>query len=217
MTVVPQNSIRNLRGRSVRLDALCKLGNGKLCNIEIQKADNDDHLRRVRYNAACITANVTTPGEKFKNIPDVIVICISQNDFLKSGKTIYHVKKLILETGEVIDDGETDIFVNTEINDGSEIAALMKCFLEKYPDDPKFPKLQQQVAQIKGTEGGISAMCEIMEQYAKEYARESNIKAFVEACKIYKDTIDGAVQKIMAHFGLSKDDAVQKVSQYWGG
>lgn len=69
LKVIPQNSVRNLQGRSVRLDAFCKLGNGKVSNIEVQRADDDDHLRRVRYNASCITANVTHPGEKFKNIP----------------------------------------------------------------------------------------------------------------------------------------------------
>ena len=34
--VVPQNSIKNLQGRSVILDALCTLGNGKECNVEVQ-------------------------------------------------------------------------------------------------------------------------------------------------------------------------------------
>ena len=53
--VITQNSEKNLYGRSVRLDALCTLGNGEKCNIEIQRSDNDDHLRRVRYNASSIT------------------------------------------------------------------------------------------------------------------------------------------------------------------
>ena len=34
---VPQNSIKNLQGRSVVLDALCTLENGKECNVEVQK------------------------------------------------------------------------------------------------------------------------------------------------------------------------------------
>ena len=35
--VVPQNSIKNLQGRSVVLDALCILENGAYCNVEVQK------------------------------------------------------------------------------------------------------------------------------------------------------------------------------------
>ena len=53
--VIVQNSKRNLYGRSVRLDALCTLGNGTKCNIEVQRLNNDNHLKRVRYNAASIS------------------------------------------------------------------------------------------------------------------------------------------------------------------
>ena len=58
--VVVQSSERNLYGRSVRLDALCVLGNGKKCNVEVQRSDNDDHLRRVRFNAASIAVKDCT-------------------------------------------------------------------------------------------------------------------------------------------------------------
>ena len=37
--VIVQSSERNLYGRSVRLDALCILGNGKKCNVEVQRSN----------------------------------------------------------------------------------------------------------------------------------------------------------------------------------
>lgn len=74
--VNPQEPIHNLQGRSVRLDALCKKTDGNYINVEIQRADNDNHFKRVRYNASCITANIMNPGEKFKNVKDVCVIYI---------------------------------------------------------------------------------------------------------------------------------------------
>lgn len=104
------------------------------------------------------------------------------------------------------------MFVNAQVNDNSEIAALMECFLEKEPDDPKFPEIRKEVHEIKHTEGGVSTMCKIME----DYTRESNIQSFIKACKICKDTIEGATKKIMEQFDLSHDDASQKVSKYWG-
>ncbi len=55
--VVVQSSERNLYGRSVRLDALCTLGNGEKANIEVQRADNDDHFRRVRFKRVRSTSN----------------------------------------------------------------------------------------------------------------------------------------------------------------
>ena len=54
-SVITQSSERNLCGRSVRLDALCTLGNGTKCNIEVQRSNNDNHLRRARFNASMIT------------------------------------------------------------------------------------------------------------------------------------------------------------------
>ena len=54
--VIVQSSERNIYGRSVRLDALCMLGDGSLCNIKIQRSDSDNHLKRARFfNAASIT------------------------------------------------------------------------------------------------------------------------------------------------------------------
>ncbi len=56
---------------------------GTHLNVEVQKADDDDHQKRVRYNAACITANITEAGVKFEKVPDVCVIYITKNDFLE--------------------------------------------------------------------------------------------------------------------------------------
>ena len=39
--VTPQNSVKNLQGRSVVLDALCELENGEECNVEVQKANDE--------------------------------------------------------------------------------------------------------------------------------------------------------------------------------
>lgn len=53
--VIVQYSNRNIYGRTVRLDALCTLRNGVKCNIEVQRSNNDNHLKRVRFNASSIT------------------------------------------------------------------------------------------------------------------------------------------------------------------
>ncbi len=61
--VIVQSSERNLYGRSVRLDALCTLGNGSKCNIEVQRSDRDNHMKRARFNASVITTRSAKPGE----------------------------------------------------------------------------------------------------------------------------------------------------------
>jgi len=194
--VTPQRSLKNLQGRSVRLDALCKLGNEQLCNIEVQKSNNDDHVRRVRYNAACITANNTDVNEKFINVPDVTMVYISIFDMFNKGKTIYHCKTVIEETGDAVDNGLKEIYVNTKIDDGSTIAELMKCFMQEQVDNKKFPMLSKSVWYYKNDEGGIEAMCKIVEDYANEVATKKSAEEIVNA-----------VESIMKNFKLSVEEA----------
>ena len=187
--VIVQSSERNLYGRSVRLDALCTLGNGTKCNIEIQRSDNDNHLKRARYNAASITVKESNPGDKFENIVDVYIVYISEFDFLGKGKTTYHIDKTIRETGDVIDDGLHEIFVNTTIDDGTDIADLMACFTKKEVKNAKFPKLSDEVQRLKETEGGLSAVCELMEKYNQE-AIDAEIKERIEIMFRQKFTLE---------------------------
>ena len=67
-SVITQSSERNLYGRSVRLDALCTLGNGTKCNIEVQRSNNDNHLKRARFNASMITVKDSKQGETFNEV-----------------------------------------------------------------------------------------------------------------------------------------------------
>ena len=130
-SVITQSDERNLYGRSVRLDALCTLGNGTKVNVEVQRSDNDNHLKRARFNASSITVRESETGTKFEEVLELYIVYISEFDFLKGDKTIYHVEKILRETGQVIDDGLHEIFVNTAVDDGTEIAELMSCFTKK--------------------------------------------------------------------------------------
>lgn len=103
--VIVQNSKRNLYGRSVRLDTLCTLGNGTKCNIEVQRSNNDNHLKRVRYNAASIAVVDSERGDKFRKLEDLYVVYISEFDVFHGGYTKYHVDSVVRETGKKVKDG----------------------------------------------------------------------------------------------------------------
>ena len=179
--VIVQSSERNLYGRSVRLDALCILGNGKKCNVEVQRSNNDHHLKRVRFNASVITVRDSQTDEKFEKTVDLIVVYISEFDIFKRGRVIYHVDSMIRETQEKVDDGLERVFVNTTVKDGTTISEYMDCFLQKEIDNAKFPKLTNRVHYLKHEEGGVNAMCEVMEKYSKEAAEKAAEKATKKA------------------------------------
>ena len=166
--VIVQSSERNLYGRSVRLDALCILGNGKKCNVEVQRSNEDHHLKRVRFNASVITVRDSQTDDKFEETIDLIVVYISEFDIFKRGRVIYHVDSVIRETQEKVDDGLERVFVNTTVKDETSISEYMGCFQQKEIDNAKFPKLTNRVHYLKHEEGGVNAVCEIMRKYSDE-------------------------------------------------
>lgn len=193
-----QKDVRNLIGRSVRVDVLCTLGDGILCNIEVQRANNDNHFKRIRYNASCITASKTEIGSRFEHVPNVIIVYISEFDILKGGKTTYHIDKVVRETGKILDDGMKTVCVNTKVDDGSLIAELMQLFTQTEISEPKFPVFTKRMNYIKNSERGQEQMCELMEQYAKNRVEEAK-----------KETQDKIIQ------GMLRDDMpIDKIAQY---
>ena len=185
---IPQWQGKNLSGRSVVLDAKCVTGDGRQINIEVQKADDDNHLKRARYNAAVLTTNISETGKRFEFIPDVCIVFISKFDIFDSGLPLYHIDKVVRETGQVIEDGLTEIFVNTVNYDGSKPARLMKLFTENdaYSND-EFPVTSELKSRLKSSEGGSRAMNEILEKLISDEKRESEKRGREEGIMLGKE------------------------------
>jgi predicted transposase/invertase (TIGR01784 family) len=169
---IPQWTGTNLQGRSVILDAKCVRGDGSQVDIEVQKADDDDHQRRVRYNGAILTTNISDPGIKFENVPDVTVVFISKFDMFDSNFPLYHVDRVVRETGKTVDNGFEEVYVNTKVKDGSEVSELMEVFVTDDAYNSKFPKTSDGKRRYKETESGVNTMCEIMERLTTEAKTE---------------------------------------------
>ena len=168
LEAIPQWQGTNMQGRSVILDAKCKLGAGTEVNIEVQKPDDDNHQKRVRYNGAILTTNLTDPKTKFKDIPDVCVVFISKSDFFKRNHAVYHVDRILRETGELVENGFTEVYVNAAVKDSSRASRLMTVFTDSDAYSEEFPETSAQKSIYKKTEGGIQAMCDVVKDLAKE-------------------------------------------------
>lgn len=175
--------------REIILDALCVTQDGRYCNVEVQKGNSNDDIRRTRFHAAALTAKYTPKGTDFKNVPDVTIVYISEYDVLKNNQTVTHVTRCMKNDGSYIPvkDGEDIIFANTCVNDGSDKSELMQLMLNKEAFyNEKFPQISNAINYFKETEGGQSEMCKIVEDYAKEYAK-SSIQEAIEAKKIAEE------------------------------
>lgn len=170
--VTPQKNLRNIRAKSVVLDVLCTDTKNKYYNVEVQRADNDNHQKRVRYNGSNIDTYITEKGIDYKDLPDVCVIYISEFDVFKKGKTIYRVRRTIEETGDVVDNGFYEVYVNAKVDDKSDIAELMKILKSsEIPNNKKFPNICRAIKNFK-EEKRRDIMCKLVDDYAKEYAEE---------------------------------------------
>jgi hypothetical protein len=163
-----QRFLRNTGAHSVVLDLLCEDENHSIIHVEVQKRDDDDHQKRVRFNVSNIDTVFTEKGIKYEELPDVYVVFISKFDMFSEGKTIYHINRVIEETGTIVDNGVHEIYVNTEIDDGSDISELMQYFKKSVGEHEKFMKLCKRVKYFKESQEGVSNMCQVMEDYVKE-------------------------------------------------
>ena len=88
-----QYSIKNLQGRSVRLDILAVDRNNRAYNIEVQRSDRGASEKRARYNSSLLDANLTDSGEEYDALNETYVIFITENDILRAGLPIYQFRK----------------------------------------------------------------------------------------------------------------------------
>ena len=68
-----QYSIKNLQGRSVRLDILAVDREKHVYNIEVQRSDKGAGVKRARYNSSILDANLTQPGDQYENLNETYV------------------------------------------------------------------------------------------------------------------------------------------------
>ena len=167
-----QRFLRNTGAHSVILDLLCEDEDHSFINCKVQKEEDDDYQKRVRFNRSNIDTIFTEKGIDYKELPDVYIILISKFDTFREGKTIYHINRVIEETGTIVENGTHEIYVNAAIDDKSDIAELMQYFKKSVGEHQNFQKLCNRVKYFKETQKGVSNMCKLVEDYAKEYAEK---------------------------------------------
>lgn len=181
-----QRFLRNNGAHSVILDALCELDDGSFANIEMQKADDDDHQRRVRFNQSNIDTVFTEKGIEYKELPDTYMIFISKFDIFERGRTIYHIDRVIRETGDIVENGVYEVYVNLTVDDGTAIAELMQYFKTSVGTNEKFGKLCSRVEYFKQEREGVKVMATLFEQYVAEEKAEEQKKGIKSTVKTYR-------------------------------
>lgn len=170
-----QRGIKNLQGRSVKLDILAVDSHNRVFNVELQRSDRGAGAKRARYNSALIDANVTEPGDQYEDLNETFVIFITENDVMKAGLPIYHIDRVVRETGKLFEDEEHIIYVNSQIKDETKLGRLMHDFSCTDAKDMYNKVLADRVRYFKEDERGVEIMCREME-IMRNQAHEEGIE-----------------------------------------
>lgn len=193
--------------RELTLDALCMLGDGTLCNVEMQKTDNNDDIKRVRFHASLITSNHTPKRTNFESIPNVKIIYITEYDILGNKQAITHISRCQLKgkTYIPVDDGEDIILANAKSRQRNKHTRLLKLFLksDSFYDD-MYPALSEAIKHFKESEKGRDEMCKSIEIYATEEA----IDAVIRTCVAHKDSREETINYVKTQFNDISEDYI---------
>ena len=170
-------ALKNLQGRSVRLDILAVDRNNRAYNIEVQRSDRGASEKRARYNSSLLDANLTDSGEEYDALNETYVIFITENDILRAGLPIYHIDRIIKETGALFRDESHILYVNAQIKDDTALGKLMHDFSCTSAEEMHYQILADRVRYFKEDREGVVTMCKAMEDMRNEAVKENAIKA----------------------------------------
>ena len=168
ISLITQVRLPRMVAHDAILDVVAEDSTGRVYNIEVQRADNQDHARRVRYYESMLDTTCLEKGGSYEKLPELYVIYLSEKDLWRGGRTLYTVEKKLSGTDIPYDDGIHITYANAEVKDGTEIARTMQYFKESDPMDQSHGALSKRVHYLKCEEGGYQEMCEVAEKIYTE-------------------------------------------------
>lgn len=115
------------------------VGDSNVYNIEMQKTDKKDIVRRVRYYQALLDSTLLPPGQVYENLPNTFIIFICAFDPFGEGYARYTQVPCIKEVGKTLRNGTQVIYLNsqyTPVDRYMNVSEDVRCLLD-YIKSPK--------------------------------------------------------------------------------
>ena len=139
--------------------------------------------------------------QQFKELKDAYVIFICQHDKFKKGKPLYHVDKIVRETGETFDDGAHIIYVNGKYRGKDDFGKLAHDFNCKKAKNFHFKTLADGVSHYK--EGkGRQKMCKSFEKLADKVADQREEQTKVSIVKSLMNNMKWTLEQALNASGI---------------
>ena len=166
-SVRTQVEVRNLYGRTIRLDMMAEDKDG-VYNCEIQRADRGATPRRARYHGSLLDAGQSVKGALYEDIPETYIIFITEKDHFGKGEPTYRFDRYCKDSGIDLDDGLHIIYVNGEYRGNDDMGRLMHDFSCTKADELHYTELAARIRYFKEDEKGVRSMCRSIEEMLRE-------------------------------------------------
>jgi hypothetical protein len=196
-----QKNLPNLHGHSLILDCLCEDETNNIYNIEIQNNISGAQPKRARYHAALLDMHSLKRGNDFTQLLRSYVIFITAKDVLHGQQQIYHVERIIRESGKPFSDESHIIYFNTSYIDNSPLGKLAEDFHALETSKMHSPILSKRVEVLKSfnaNQKGDQEMNVLLEQYRQKALKEGMEKGMEKG--------NLAKQKVMQLMGLLAEE-----------
>jgi hypothetical protein len=189
------------------LDIYAEDSDGKVYDIEVQRADRGASPQRARFHSSVMDSRLLDKNEPFGKIAESYVIFITEHDVLGAGLALYHIERTIQEMNHTqFGDGAHMIYVNGSYrNSENPVGRLMHDFCCTDPNDMYYQTLAERTRYFKEDEGGKEAMCKIMEDMCNEAAEQATEKATVELIHSIMDSLNLTVEQALTAAKIPDD------------
>ena len=189
-------------GRDITIDIHAIDETNEEIDIEVQGNTEGSHVRRARFHGAMLDSRMLNAGDPFKILRDSYVIFIYKHDKFGRGLPIYRADRVVLETGESLNDGSHIIYVNGNYKGNDDIGRLMHDFNSLSSDDMNYKELADGIHQFKETEKGRGVVCEKVQKYAEEYSINKDVEKIRNLMQNMKWTLEQALNAL----GITGDE-----------
>ena len=192
-----QVEYKNLYGHSLRMDVDAVDSDGDRIDIEVERTKSRAHPKRMRYHSAIRDVSSLERGQDFMQLPTSYVVIITEEDYWKEGRPLYHIDRVIRENGKNFGDSTHIIYANAAYHGDDPFGLLMADFRQRDPRKMHYPELAQRVDALKNSEEEVKRMCQAMEITYQEGLREGIWKGYARS-----------VLSLMENQNLSIDEAM---------
>ena len=165
---------KELLGKIARLD-VCAIGDDtRVYNAEVQKENENNMHKRMRYYGALMTSKLLPEGTiDYNRLSDLCMIVIAGFDMGGEGKYRYTVRRMYEGyPDKEVYDGEVIIYLNTKGKDlegvSSELIAMLEYF-EETTDDKALSSGYERIIRLNEIVSSIKANDEIGVNYMNAY------------------------------------------------